>query len=334
MDTRLDFDDLPAHPVGLERFAAALGTLAGVQDAEETLQLAVDLSTELISGCDVADVMVLHDGNVTTAVFTDPLAPALDQAQNEAGQGPCLTAAHEQRRMLSDDVVNDERWSDFAVRAADLGLGSTVSYPLFVHDTSDTKLGALNLYSAKPDAFDDHAVELGEVLAERCSAVLAATIHEEGPRPALEHREATGKAGRPNVRTSEDHLAGSQQQRVRVARAVLSDATPNGSWRCGFCGCDYPIHDGWLVDYYYAPTRQAARSYVCAPCAARVQARNLHPALARWAGQRQATALTSPPDVGRDGDATSVSGEQPLTYDAPAAEQPQTDRPDGGWSAP
>lgn len=292
MDTRVGFDDLPAHPVGLERFAASLGTLAGVQDADETLQLAVDLATELISGCDVADVMVLRDGNLVSPVFTDPLAPALDQAQSEAGQGPGLSAAHEQRRILANDVVDDERWSDFATRAMDLGLGSAVSYPLFVDDMSRDKLGALNLYGAAPDAFDDHAVELGDVLAGYCSAALAATIGEEEPRLALEHREPTGKSevilmerhkltGRPDVRACEDHLAASEQQPVRVARAVLSNASPNGSWRCGFCGCDYPIHDGWLVDYYYAPTRQAARSYVCAPCAARVRARELHPVPAR-----------------------------------------------------
>lgn len=55
---------------------------------------------------------------------------------------------------------------------------------------------------------------------------------------------------------------------LRVARAELPAGQDHGLWPCGFCATDYPVHDGWLVDYYHAPTRETARSYICGNCAA------------------------------------------------------------------
>jgi hypothetical protein len=55
---------------------------------------------------------------------------------------------------------------------------------------------------------------------------------------------------------------------LRVARAELPSTDAHGLWPCAFCGESYPVHDGWLVDYYHAPTRQTARSYICPVCAA------------------------------------------------------------------
>jgi hypothetical protein len=54
---------------------------------------------------------------------------------------------------------------------------------------------------------------------------------------------------------------------LRVARAELPSGNAHGLWPCAFCPCSYPVHEGWLVDYYHAPTRETARSYVCEVCA-------------------------------------------------------------------
>lgn len=59
---------------------------------------------------------------------------------------------------------------------------------------------------------------------------------------------------------------------LHVARAEVSRNTPPGLWPCSACGRGYPVHQGWLIDYYHRPTHQAARAYVCAACARAAEA--------------------------------------------------------------
>jgi GAF domain-containing protein len=181
-------------PPGLPRFAAALRELASHQDVDETLQLAVDLAAELIPGCAVADIMFTRRGGVTTPVATDPRAQALDDLQELTGEGPCLTAAHDQASVVSPDLAHDDRWPEFGARAADLGVRSAASFQLFLHRHEGDRLGALNLYGGQVEDLDAASVQLGELFAAHCAAVLAAAITREGFVAALESRDLIGQA--------------------------------------------------------------------------------------------------------------------------------------------
>jgi hypothetical protein len=56
----------------------------------------------------------------------------------------------------------------------------------------------------------------------------------------------------------------------RVEPAAVPTGTSSGSWPCAACGQAYPVRSGWLLDYYHEPTREVARAYICAACAAQV----------------------------------------------------------------
>ena len=55
----------------------------------------------------------------------------------------------------------------------------------------------------------------------------------------------------------------------RVEPAWIPSSSAPGRWPCACCGTGYPVHEGWLIDYYHAPTREMARAYTCAGCAAK-----------------------------------------------------------------
>jgi GAF domain-containing protein len=179
---------------GRPRLASSLRDLASRQTVDETLQLAVDLSSELVRGCAFADVMFLRAGGVTTPVSTHPIAVALDDAQEQTDGGPCVTAAREQRLVVANDLATDDRWPAFAGRARDLGVRSAVSYQLYLNRNDDDRFGALNLYGEEPHAFDEEAIELGEVFAAQCAATLASAIAHEGAQAALASRDVIGQA--------------------------------------------------------------------------------------------------------------------------------------------
>jgi hypothetical protein len=179
---------------GLPRFASSLRELASRHDVDETLQLAVDLASELIVGCDLADVMFWQAGGATTPVSTDPLALALDAVQAEAGEGPCVLAATAEPIVVANDLANDDRFPVFGPRAATLGARSALSYQLFPDREQGARLGAMNVYGRRTDAFDADAVEIGAVFATHCATVLAAVIAREGFEAALASRDVIGQA--------------------------------------------------------------------------------------------------------------------------------------------
>ena len=88
-------------------------------------------------------------------------------------------------------LSEEDRWSEFALRAnAESGIESIMSFRLF----ADGTLGALNLYSTLPDAFDDHDVVGGAVFAAHAAVAWSTSQTEENLRTGMESRQLIGEA--------------------------------------------------------------------------------------------------------------------------------------------
>jgi GAF domain-containing protein len=75
-----------------------------------------------------------------------------------------------------DDFASHGRFPTFAAEALRLGINSSLSFPLVVHDTS---IGALNIYGQHAKAFGDDSERLAVRFARQASATLAnAEIHD------------------------------------------------------------------------------------------------------------------------------------------------------------
>jgi hypothetical protein len=185
---------IPAPPPA-RRFAASLRELTSSRGVDEILQLAVDLATEIIPCCDLADVMLLAQGRVTTPVGTHPLAGELDQIQEAVGEGPCLLPTlDEEPTIYVGDLATNPRWPVFGPRAAATGVRSVISYGLYLGSGRTSRLGAMNLYSHRPQAFDAVSIHLGGVLVESCATAVNAEIDRDGLCRALDARSTIGRA--------------------------------------------------------------------------------------------------------------------------------------------
>jgi GAF domain-containing protein len=188
----------PTPPItavpGLVELTTTLRQLSSVHGKDATLQLAVELASERVPGCELADIMVLGPRGTTTPVSTDPLALAIDALQTRFAQGPCRDAALEERVVRVGDLASDPRWPRFAPAAAKLGLRSVLSLQLYLERHDGDRFGALNLYSSTAHAFDDQAVEVAEVMAALCTSALASHIAREGLEAALDSRDVIGQA--------------------------------------------------------------------------------------------------------------------------------------------
>jgi GAF domain-containing protein len=155
---------LTASLSALSRFFVGDGTV------QETLLRVSDLTVEAVPAADLIGITMLVEGRPRTAIFTDDTAPEVDQAQYDAGDGPCLRAFLEQRVTQIESTREPGEWPAFRATAAAHGIGSTMSFPLMVDKAS---VGAMNLYSHRERAFGDRDRENGELFAAQASIVLA-----------------------------------------------------------------------------------------------------------------------------------------------------------------
>lgn len=134
---------------------------------------------------------VIGRKKVQPRAWTGELPRMVDVLQERLGQGPCMDAAWEQEIVRVDDVPADVRWPRFTAEAARLGVGSMMCFRLFVEGEA---LGALNLYAAERNAFDDETRDIGLMFAGHAAVALAGAGHEENLRRGLDHRDVIGQA--------------------------------------------------------------------------------------------------------------------------------------------
>jgi GAF domain-containing protein len=144
----------------------SLAGLAGLATGEMTLSAMLthvaEFAVAAIPGADGAGVTLLQRGRADTIVASADFVREVDAVQYGIGEGPCITAAAEGVTVRSGSLGADATWPRFGARVRRMGVHSALSLPLV---TPLGILGAMNVYAHAENAFDDRAVELGELFA-------------------------------------------------------------------------------------------------------------------------------------------------------------------------
>jgi hypothetical protein len=152
-------------------------------------------ATLMVPGCDHASLMISRDGACSTAAVSDPVAQQIDKLELALGSGPCLDAFDERSAQLASDLTTGGRWPVFAARVvAETQVRAAMSVRMPV---DRAKVGALNLFSDTPNAFDTQSVERAIVLAAFATVATNAAAHGEDAaalRLGLVRNRAIGKA--------------------------------------------------------------------------------------------------------------------------------------------
>lgn len=166
--------------------------LVGDTSMADTLQRIIDLSAEAVPPAQYTGLTMLVDDKVTTSVFSDPDVVEIDEAQYEAGSGPCLDAFRDGEVYEIPSTERDDRWPEFSRAALDHGIHSSLSLPLV---TAETSLGALNFYSEREHGFADESDRrAAEAFAVQAAVVLANTQAYWDARSLAEHLQAAMKS--------------------------------------------------------------------------------------------------------------------------------------------
>jgi len=181
---------------GHDPLAIRLGELArslqDEPDAESLLVGVVRAAIEMIPGVEEASIsVVINRKSVGSQAASDEMPRVVDHAQEDTGQGPCLDAAYEHKTVRIADMRTEQRWPVFARRALDAGAGSMLALQLFVKGDN---LGALNLYSRKPGAFNDESEHIGLLFAAHAAVAYAEILKLDQLGLAIVSHDIVGPA--------------------------------------------------------------------------------------------------------------------------------------------
>jgi GAF domain-containing protein len=161
---------------------------------QHTLDRIVSYAVELVDGCESAGIMVVgRDRRIETLAATDEMVRTSDRIQGELDEGPCFDAARQEQEVyrIADLTKTVDRWPRYAGQARELGIGSMMGFLLF---TDDENLGALDLYSSRPDAFTEQSEQVGRLLASHAAVAFASARSDEQLHEAITTRQRIGEA--------------------------------------------------------------------------------------------------------------------------------------------
>ena len=135
-------------------------------DDKTVLDALTAIAVQSVPGADYAGITFGRKGDTfTTVAPTAELVNVVDQIQYDLGSGPCVDAIIEDTTFKAKDLRTDHRWPEFGHRAVEkAGIVSMLSLRLYI-ETDRGAIAGLNMYSHRPDAFDDSSEAIAVLLA-------------------------------------------------------------------------------------------------------------------------------------------------------------------------
>ena len=145
-----------------ERLARVTRLLRTQRTLPAKLEAVVAVAKRTVPNCDAAGISLVVDGEPTKTAAGGRLAVEIELVQYQTGQGPGLLT--DAREAIKIDVVErGSRLPRIAPGQLAQATNSVLSRPL---PARDRVVGALDLYSRLPNAFDLGAEQVAEPLAD------------------------------------------------------------------------------------------------------------------------------------------------------------------------
>ncbi len=186
-------------PSGVEaahlRIAELVQQLYGRPDTDSDTviaELAEHAAVE-IPGAEYAGVTVTRNAkNIETPAATHKWPILLDEIQQRHREGPCLTAAWEEKTIHVADLETDERFPLYRRDVLEhTPVRSVMAFQMFIE--SET-MGALNVYAEQPNAFGQESRAIGLIFAAHTSVAWNSARRDEQFKRALASRDTIGQA--------------------------------------------------------------------------------------------------------------------------------------------
>lgn len=185
--------DVTAHPGGyaavadidsllrvMASFSRELAAARTVNDALRSLAIRASIAARATG----AGASLTDGGSVRFGAAIDQAAMAIERAQVDSQQGPCIDALSARRPVRVNDLrERPELWPAFRKRALEYGVVAVVSVPV---ELAGVALAALDLYDVCPRDWLDEEVTWLRVLCDLAAGHIARAAKLERTRRVAE----------------------------------------------------------------------------------------------------------------------------------------------------
>lgn len=165
------------------------------------------------AGVSVSD----RDGRLSFATATSERIVGIERVQEEAQEGPCVSAFLAGEPVTVDDIREVGDWPRYTNKAEELELYSVIGYPL---QAGDRRVGALNLYDSGPRGWGDSDLDVVGAFADMATAYLVRSTELMEARRLADQLQ-TALDSRVTVEQAKGMLAGEYNIGVDQAFAML-----------------------------------------------------------------------------------------------------------------
>jgi GAF domain-containing protein len=157
----------------LERSLEGLRERTEAAPLTDALALCVHTAVRLFATTG-AGLMLVDDCSVLRAVAaTDAPGRALEEAQVEFGEGPCVDALLNDEVVSVEDLASDERWPRLKPEIPAVGVRSILGVPVHI---AGGPVGSVNVYRDVPHAWGDDEIAALGAYADVVEGVLAGAL--------------------------------------------------------------------------------------------------------------------------------------------------------------
>ncbi|MDT5237539.1 MAG: hypothetical protein QOF47_3526 [Mycobacterium sp.] len=146
-----------------------------------------------IPGAEYAGVTITRNAkHIDTPAATHKWPILLDEIQQRHREGPCLTAAWEEKIIHVADLEADDRFPLYRQDGLDrTPIRSVMAFQMFI---ADERMGALNVYAEESHAFGQESRDIGLIFAAHSSVAWNSARRDEQFKRALASRDTIGQA--------------------------------------------------------------------------------------------------------------------------------------------
>jgi GAF domain-containing protein len=148
---------MPVHQPSL---LSTLSTLReehlDMDELDGSLRRVVEATCSVFGVAGAGLMLVDENGQLRYVAATDGRSAALEAAQAETGEGPCVDSLLRDVVVQTDELGTDARWPTLAGQLDGLGMVGLLGVPIHVERTS---VGSLNVYTDRPCPWEQTDVE-------------------------------------------------------------------------------------------------------------------------------------------------------------------------------
>lgn len=178
--------EITGAPTGLTELAALM---LDAEDTGQALHHLARMAVVVVPDGPSCGITIAKDGQFSTVVYAGSIPAAVDEAQYQRGDGPCLEALRTGTPIVVQDLAREDqgRWGGFPPVALAAGAHGVLAHPL---EVGGQVVGVMNLYAHERDLFPEPVRRIAKQFVDPAALLLSGFLRRLSQAELIAHLNA------------------------------------------------------------------------------------------------------------------------------------------------